>query len=211
MEISISRAHFPVTALGPGRRLGIWFQGCSIRCPGCISSDTWAKRAADSTVEQLLARLEPWLQACEGVTISGGEPFEQPQALEQLLRGIRARSGVDILVYSGKPWVEIRDYSIVTGGLADCIISEPFEQAQSQTRHLMGSDNQRMRLVTPMGRAVFGPMDRAADREDRRLDVMFDEDGAVWLAGIPSRGDMAQLQLLLEAQGTYIRTTEAKV
>ncbi|MCT5046402.1 radical SAM protein, partial [Pseudomonas aeruginosa] len=27
--------------MGTGRRLGIWFQGCSIRCPGCISADTW--------------------------------------------------------------------------------------------------------------------------------------------------------------------------
>ncbi|HAU1321526.1 TPA: radical SAM protein, partial [Legionella pneumophila] len=41
MMIYISRVHFPVTTLGPGHRIGIWFQGCSIRCPGCISTDTW--------------------------------------------------------------------------------------------------------------------------------------------------------------------------
>jgi anaerobic ribonucleoside-triphosphate reductase activating protein len=39
---------------------------------------------------------------------------------------------------------------------------------------------------------------------------MFDEDGEVWLAGIPGRGDMARLQLTLENQGTYLRTTEAR-
>ena len=41
MNISLSRVHFPVTTLGPGQRLGLWFQGCSIRCAGCISADTW--------------------------------------------------------------------------------------------------------------------------------------------------------------------------
>ena len=41
-SVSISRLHFPVTTLGPGHRIGIWFQGCSIRCEGCLSMDTWA-------------------------------------------------------------------------------------------------------------------------------------------------------------------------
>ena len=53
--ISLSRLHFPVTTLGPGRRIGIWFQGCSIRCPGCISADTWAFRTAAAMVTDVLA------------------------------------------------------------------------------------------------------------------------------------------------------------
>jgi anaerobic ribonucleoside-triphosphate reductase activating protein len=39
---------------------------------------------------------------------------------------------------------------------------------------------------------------------------MFDADGTVWLAGIPSRGDLQRLKLLLESQGTYLVTTEAR-
>ena len=74
----------------------------------------------------------------------------------------------------------------------------------------MGSDNQRMTCLTPLGLKVFGPLNRFSDDFDRRLDVMFDEDGVVWLAGIPGRGDMARLQGLLEEAGTYLRTTEAK-
>ena len=75
----------------------------------------------------------------------------------------------------------------------------------------MGSDNQRLTCLTPLGRKVFGPLNRQANDSDRRLDVMFDEDGVVWLAGIHGRGDMARLQVLLEETGTYLRTTEAKV
>ena len=42
MLIAINKAHYPVTVLGPGQRIGIWFQGCRIHCPGCVSQDTWA-------------------------------------------------------------------------------------------------------------------------------------------------------------------------
>lgn len=210
MEISLSRVHFPVTTLGPGRRVGIWMQGCSIRCPGCISSDTWVKKAPGTTVDELLVRVGSWLKECDGVTISGGEPFEQAAALELLLRGIRKLTTANILVYSGKRFSVLIEEPSVTAGLIDCMISEPFELNSPQTKYLMGSDNQRMTCLTPLGRKVFGPLNRLADDSDRRLDVMFDEDGVVWLAGIPGRGDMARLQVLLEDRGTYLRTTEAK-
>lgn len=211
MEISLSRVHFPVTTLGPGRRVGIWMQGCSIRCPGCISSDTWARKAPSTTVDELLVRVGSWLKECDGVTISGGEPFEQSPALELLLRGIRKLTTASILIYSGKRLSALTDEQAVTAGLIDCLISEPFELNSPQTRYLMGSDNQRMTCLTPLGRKIFGPLNREANESDRRLDVMFDEDGVVWMAGIPNRGDMVRLQVLLEEKGTYLRTTEAKV
>lgn len=210
MGISLSRVHFPVTTLGPGRRVGIWMQGCSIRCPGCVSSDTWAKKAPGTYVDELLVRVGSWLKDCDGVTISGGEPFEQPAALGLLLRGIRELTAANILVYSGKRFSVLSEEPSVTAGLIDCLISEPFELNSPQTKYLMGSDNQRMTCLTPLGRKVFGPLNRLAEDSDRRLDVMFDEDGVVWLAGIPGRGDMARLQVVLEESGTYLRTTEAK-
>lgn len=211
MKISLSRAHFPVTTLGPGRRLGIWLQGCSIRCPGCISSDTWAHRSPDLDVTELMGQLQPWLSRCDGVTVSGGEPFEQPQALAQLLRSIRASKETNILVYSGRTLEDLRGHRIFSEGLIDCLISDPFDVNAAQTRALRGSDNQRMTLLTPTGAAIFGDQDRATIDSDRKMDVMFDADGAVWLAGIPSRGDIAKLRQMLGDEGTYVTTTEARV
>lgn len=210
MKLALSRVHFPVTTLGPGRRLGIWVQGCSIRCPGCISSDTWAKRSPDVEVAELLDRIRPWLNECDGITISGGEPFEQPEAFEQLLYAFRQLSKVSILVYSGLPLEELANFDVVKQGLFDCLISDPFDVNMEQTKYLRGSDNQRLTCLTALGYEVFGSLDRHVTDADRRLDVMFDGDGKVWLAGIPSRGDMARLQLILENQGTYLRTTEAR-
>jgi anaerobic ribonucleoside-triphosphate reductase activating protein len=96
-SITLSRLHFPVTTLGPGKRIGIWLQGCSIRCPGCISADTWSATEGLTTTEAVIEALLPWLPDAEGITISGGEPFDQPEALQILLRELRCLSPLDIL------------------------------------------------------------------------------------------------------------------
>ena len=110
MKISVNKAHFPVTVLGPGRRIGLWLQGCSIGCKGCVSQDTWAR---DAGRDMPLAQLLSWCRQAaadgfDGVTITGGEPFDQPAALSALLSGLhrwRTQAGLDfdLLCYSGYP------------------------------------------------------------------------------------------------------------
>ena len=131
--IELNKAHWPVTVLGPGRRIGIWVQGCSIHCPGCVSQDTWPRDAAKAiAVRDLLG----WCRkvsanAPDGVTISGGEPFEQPRALLALLDGLSAwRAGAnldfDILCYSGMPLRRLeKDHARLLARL-DAVIPEPF-------------------------------------------------------------------------------------
>ena len=209
MKLALSRVHFPVTTLGPGNRLGIWFQGCSIRCPGCISADTWAKQVANLDVMDLLKFVGPWLSECEGVTISGGEPFDQPEALNQLLDAIRVDTDTNILVFSGYPLERLGNHEIIQSGLIDCLISDPFDIASSQKYFLRGSDNQRMTCLTKLGTEIFSALNRPLVEADKQLDVMFDSSGVVWIAGIPRRGDLALLKQTLEGQGTALKTTEA--
>jgi len=93
---------FPVTVLGPGRRLGIWLSGCSKRCPGCMSPELQRRRDSDEVpfgqIRQLVASRSIGV---EGVTISGGEPFEQNEELYRLVAFLKASVTDDILVYTG--------------------------------------------------------------------------------------------------------------
>ncbi len=211
--ISISRIHFPVTTLGPGPRIGIWFQGCSLRCAGCISVDTWARLPPNTTVKEVLAVCDEYYQSAEGVTISGGEPFEQPEALLELSARLRERlpSQADILVYSGKTEAEILPSVHKFPGVIDALISEPYLVAVNQTKPLMGSDNQRLHLLTPLGQRRYQAYQRLRTPEDDRLDIDFDTSGTVWIAGIPRRGDLERLRSLLAQQGTTIQTSEQTV
>jgi len=103
-SIALSRIHFPVTTLGPGRRIGIWLQGCSIRCPGCISMDTWAPGRGITTIDDVVSAIAQWIPTADGITISGGEPFDQPVALMELLGRLRSLTEADVLVFTGHPW-----------------------------------------------------------------------------------------------------------
>jgi anaerobic ribonucleoside-triphosphate reductase activating protein len=206
-NIAISRLHFPVTTLGPGRRIGIWMQGCSIRCPGCISADTWSFGKGVVTIEDVCRRIVGWLPQAEGVTISGGEPFDQPAALRELLSRLRATTSTDILVYTGYTLEQLPPEPL--DGLLDALITGPFIDAATQTLPLRGSDNQELHLLTPLGEARFAGYRRAVD-EAPAFDVMFDDDGTVWLAGIPARHDFDRLRSMLEQAGHRLLTSEDK-
>ena len=200
-SIAISRLHFPVTTLGPGRRIGIWFQGCSIRCAGCISTDTWTTSQGLTTIESVIAALRPWLPDAGGITISGGEPFDQPDALRILLHDLRRLTPVDVLVYSGYPIDALTEWLQKNPKLIDALISEPYDAGAEQTLLLRGSDNQQLQFISELGRERFSSFNRPIQSADRRLDVMFDRDGSVWLAGIPLAADFHRLRQMFRAAG----------
>ncbi|MCX8581241.1 radical SAM protein [Gilliamella sp. B3482] len=210
LTVGISRIHFPVTTLGPGRRLGIWFQGCSLRCEGCISVDTWATAKTLIPIEQLMMKLSSYLPLIDGITISGGEPFDQFEALLAIVVQLRERTKVDILVYTGYAVEDITDQLQQIKPYIDVLISDPFQRQSSQTLRLRGSDNQRLHCFTSQAVEKFAYYQQAVTTEDKVLDVMFDAEGVVWFAGIPRRDDFVKLQTLLKQQGHQIRVTADK-
>jgi anaerobic ribonucleoside-triphosphate reductase activating protein len=73
-------------ANGPGLRAVVWVQGCSIRCPGCANQHLLSHRLSRLVDPVALARrLHQASPAAEGLTLSGGEPFDQPAAAAHLL------------------------------------------------------------------------------------------------------------------------------
>ena len=77
---------------GPGIRMVLWTQGCPHHCPGCHNPQTHDPAGGTLyAVDELIAQIgaEP-LQS--GLTLSGGEPFEQSAALMPIARAARARA-----------------------------------------------------------------------------------------------------------------------
>jgi len=172
--------------------------------------DTWAKGRGNTTVEEVVNSIIPWISEADGITISGGEPFDQPDALLELTARIRSKTEADVLVFTGYPWAYIRDMVGTSSGTIDALVTGPFDFEEKQTLALRGSDNQEFHFITEKGRARFASFERLADERDRSVDVMFDENGDVWFAGIPPRNDFRRLQELLESNGSTLDTSEDK-
>jgi anaerobic ribonucleoside-triphosphate reductase activating protein len=210
-RLSLSKLHFPIAALGPGRRIGLWLQGCSIRCAGCMSRDTWAFARDSEPVETVLERMAPWLAEADGVTISGGEPFDQADGLLALFSGLRARFDGDVLVYSGYEFGVLEARHGPALALIDALISGPFEEAQPTDAPLRGSANQRLRLLTGLGEERFGGLDNAERSGPALFDLVADVDGSVWIAGVPRRGDLGRLAHRLAEQGISLGTSAGRM
>lgn len=211
LTVGISRVHFPVTTLGPGKRLGIWFQGCSLRCEGCISVDTWATAKTLIPIDQLMMALSSYLPLVDGITISGGEPFDQFDALLAIVVQLRKKTEVDILLYTGYSIEDIPDQLQKIKPYIDVLISDPFQRQTSQTLRLRGSDNQRLHCFTSQAKEKYAYYQQVVTTNDNVLDVMFDAEGVVWFAGIPKRDDFIKLQTILKQQGHQLKVSADKV
>jgi anaerobic ribonucleoside-triphosphate reductase activating protein len=203
----MSRVYFPVTALGPGRRLGMWFQGCSIGCAGCIARDTWQPDSGTEVSVGQLAQL--WQSAlgagATGLTISGGEPADQPDALVELLTAVRdlrspnSQESPDILLYTG---YELDEFVLrVPGGaeLVDVMITGPYDIRQPTALIWRGSANQQLHLLTPLGNERYTDfVDHIPEATPMQVAV---DDHDIWYVGVPRAGDLSRLDRALRSQG----------
>lgn len=91
---------------GPGRRFVLWLKGCSIRCPHCMNDDLLFTEPAQMVfVHELFERIMR-TPDIEGITFSGGEPFDQPAAMLQLCTMIK-KENLTIMSYSGYTYHEL--------------------------------------------------------------------------------------------------------
>jgi anaerobic ribonucleoside-triphosphate reductase activating protein len=206
--LELNKAHFPVTVLGPGRRIGLWVQGCTIHCPGCVSQDTWPR---DATKAMSVRDLVAWCRrvaadGCDGITISGGEPFDQPAGLLALLRGLAAwRRGAqldfDILCYSGYPLQTLERRHAGILALLDAIVPEPYVDRLPLTHVWRGSANQPLVPLSARGHARYAAhVGQTAEDAGKRMQASV-EGGRVWMIGIPARGDMEAVEALCASRG----------
>ena len=208
-QLMLSRAHYPVMTLGPGVRAGIWVQGCTISCRGCASRDTWE---SDPSRLVDVAQLADWLATLprlQGLTVTGGEPFQQPDAVRALLTEVRTQAArqerpLDILVYSGYTYAALtrRTTASAVLGLCDAVITGPYIDRLNPGGAWRGSANQKLIVLSQLGRERFGSDEDAPARE-RRLQVSSDG-RRLWLIGIPGRGDLDQFERDLASRGLTV-------
>ncbi len=146
MKVRVHKILKKTKVEGPGVRYCIWFQGCSRRCKGCWAKATWAPDGgkeldAEEILKDILAT-----KGIEGVTFLGGEPFEQPQALEYLAREVK-EAGLSVVCFTGGKLEDIKNREILN--YIDLLIDGEYkEEEQDFSRPWVGSKNQRYHFLT---------------------------------------------------------------
>lgn len=134
---------------GPGLRYAVFVQGCSHGCPGCHNPDSQPCAGGTvHTIDDVVADIAA-NKLAQGLTVSGGEPFEQAAACAELARQAH-ELGLNVWTYSGYRYEQLeagipnsaaRDLLDYT----DVLVDGPFVQAQhSYDLKWCGSRNQRL-------------------------------------------------------------------
>jgi anaerobic ribonucleoside-triphosphate reductase activating protein len=135
---------------GPGERFVIWTQGCRKGCKNCYNPETWSHYRNNLIDIDLLVE-EIKNSSTSGVTISGGDPFEQPEELFYLLTKIKQLSLSDgVIVFSGYTIEEIRVREELNKSLdyIDVLIDGLYIDEKRISSGLAGSSNQEFHFLT---------------------------------------------------------------
>ncbi len=149
--LQLSKAPSLSGVLGPGTRGVIWVQGCLRHCTGCIAPETWPLNGGSPYEGRALVE---WFlgTGLAGLTISGGEPMLQAEALADLIRLIRAQKEVGVICYTGYRYEELVadkgcSYASLLGQI-DLLIDGPYVQGRHADLLWRGSANQRLLRLT---------------------------------------------------------------
>lgn len=131
---------------GPGIRMVIFAQGCKHNCVGCHNPESHSFTGGQLVeVDEIIKKVKanPLL---DGISLSGGEPFEQAEECSILAKKVRAL-GLNVVTYTGYTFEEILAEENFRRLLleTDILIDGKFEiEEKSLMLKFRGSKNQRI-------------------------------------------------------------------
>ena len=147
---------YPETiADGYGLRYAIYLAGCRHACPGCHNPESWSPTVGEPLTEELFARIIDTLNndsLLDGITLSGGDPFYNPEALLELLVRLKNETRQNIWCYTGFTYEALLKEEITRDCLRyiDTLVDGPFiQRLHDPALHFRGSSNQRILHLHP--------------------------------------------------------------
>lgn len=146
--MNIRLASDPIESIvdGEGYRLAIFVQGCSRNCRGCHNPESHdPKGGFDIDIDELIEQISR-NTLISGITLTGGEPLEQPDACLELVRKARdKRPDLNIWLYTGYSIDDLSSYLLPLTQSVDVIVDGAYiEEERSLELKFRGSKNQRI-------------------------------------------------------------------
>lgn len=138
---------------GPGLRMAYWFQGCTLRCPGCCNPHLFSfSGGLRLEVSELVKELRNLKRDkdLKGVSLLGGEPCDQSEGLLMLVKACRELD-LSVMLYSGYSLDELEEDEFRRKVLeyTDLLVCGRYVQEKRElTRRWIGSSNQRLLFLS---------------------------------------------------------------
>ncbi len=171
----VARILYPVEVLGPGKRIGIWFCGCTHHCKGCSNPELWERqekyKVSMDTVMKLIHKISDYNDV-DGFTITGGDPMEQPKELSELIENLILIND-DILVYTG---YEIDELSANSLKNISVLIDGKYQEDLNSNSLLRGSTNQKIHILSDKHKEKY---EKYLATESNKIQNFATKDGVV--------------------------------
>jgi anaerobic ribonucleoside-triphosphate reductase activating protein len=152
--LNIAEILFQSEANGPGQRTVIWLQGCRKNCVNCCnpefrSTESGITYAPDAIVNHVACNTNQF-RDIEGITFSGGEPFDQAEALLPVAESFR-ENGLTLMAFSGYSIDELLTKNASTAamlGMLDILVDGEYIESLTCSRLWRSSYNQTVHFLT---------------------------------------------------------------
>lgn len=143
-----AKIEYNSTSNGPGIRVVLWCQGCSLHCKGCHNQNTWDPNGGFEITQQNIDEMfeelnKPWV---EGLTFSGGHPLQtyNVDKCTEIAKKFKEKfPNKTIWLYTGWLWENIKGLPIMD--YIDVIVDGPYiDELRDISLPYCGSKNQRV-------------------------------------------------------------------
>lgn len=207
--LRIGRRMEQCRVLGPGVRAVVWSVGCKLRCRECMTPEFLGFDAGEPVV---VADLLEWLCGLgelDGLTLSGGEPFEQAEGFCELLDGLAdVRPTWTTMAFTGYTLARLQRIGspaqLALLERIDLLVAGPYVPERHSVHRWRGSSNQKIHALTDRLAAFADP-----EAESAGVEIELDPDGRFAITGVPpTRRFRGTIETNLRARGVVARTEQ---
>ena len=150
---------------GTGMRAVLFAQGCKHNCKGCFNPETHDFNGGEEfTVQEINETIERVSPLIDGVTFSGGDPFEQAKDFAEIAKFCHSL-GLNIWCYTGYTYEHLVEYSDSNNRWSDLLTNidvlidgKFIQELYDGTLKFKGSSNQRIidvKLSNACGKVIL--------------------------------------------------------
>lgn len=199
MNWQLNKIQYPIYNLGEGKRIGIWVQGCNLGCKGCINKTLWNSRGGKSiSVLDVFNWVASIQNNFDGITISGGEPFQQYEQLITFLHLIKAKTNLTVHCFSGYYLKELQENfpDKLFLKYINTLVDGRYIEEHHENNNIKGSANQNVYVI------LDGvPILQTELKNSKKWSVNISDDNRIYMSGIPKKNELKTLSNKLSEVG----------